>query len=153
MLGNNVEKEDAKKLVENAISSGLALNKFKELVSYQGGNINCIENTKLFPKSEYNIELISEKKGYINSMDTEEIGKISCKLGAGREKKDDQIDYSAGITILKKTGDFIKTGETIALLHTNQKEKADDLIMDYLNSIKLTNSKPENHKLIYEVID
>ena len=85
-------------------------------------------------------------------MDTQEIGKVSGMLGAGREKKEDKIDYSAGITILKKTGEYINRGDVIAKLYTNKEEIIELAKKAYLNAITISEMKPEEQKLIYEVV-
>ena len=65
--------------------------------------------------AKYEIKIKSPKTGFIKYMNTEEIGKISCILGAGREKKDDMLDYSAGISIYKKTSDFVNARRCFSL--------------------------------------
>ena len=70
-------------------------------------------------------------------MNTEEIGKIACVLGAGRETKEDIIDYSAGIKILKKTSDFVKKGEILAILYTNKEDKINYCVNNYLESLEI----------------
>lgn len=152
-LGNNINEEEALKQVKASIKNKTALEKLKLMVKAQGGNKAWIENTELFPKATINYEVKSNKTGYISRMNTESIGKVSCNLGAGRETKDDEIDYTAGVTILKKTGDFVQTGETIAVLHTNLKERIEKANIDYLEALSIEQNKPENNKLIYEVIN
>ena len=85
-------------------------------------------------------------------MNTEEIGKIACKLGAGREKKDDIIDYTAGLKILKKTSDFVNEGDCLAVLYTNKEEKIEEAKNNYLSSLEFSDEKVENPKLVYEII-
>lgn len=85
-------------------------------------------------------------------MNTENIGKVACILGAGRETKEDSIDYSAGLKILKKTSDFVKEGETLAILYTNKEEKIEEAKNNYLNALEFSNEKQEKPKLIYEII-
>jgi pyrimidine-nucleoside phosphorylase len=86
-------------------------------------------------------------------MNTENIGKISGYLGAGRETKDEKIDYSAGIKVLKKTSEYVNEGEEIAILYTNKEEKINEAIIDYQNSLEIVNEPQEEPTLIYEVID
>ena len=122
------------------------------LVKAQGGNVSWIEDTSRFPRAKFQIEVKSLKSGFIKSMDTENIGKVACKLGAGRETKEDIIDYSAGIKVLKKTSDFVNEGEVLAILYTNKEDKIQNAINDYLNSLEFSKEKLEKPKLIYEII-
>ena len=152
MLCKNISKEEASKEVFEAISSGRAYNKFIELVKAQGGNVNWIEDTNLFPKAKFKIDVLAETNGYIANMNTEEIGKIACILGAGRETKDDIVDHQAGIKVLKKVSEYVNKGEVIASLYTNKEEKIKEAKEKYLNCINFSNEKCEKPKLIYEVI-
>ena len=85
-------------------------------------------------------------------MNTASIGRVSCILGAGRESKDDLIDYTAGIVLSKKTGDFVKTGDIIAELHTSNKEKIEEAKKLFLSSIEISMEKPEKKPMVYKII-
>ena len=87
-----------------------------------------------------------------SKMNTLEIGKVSGILGAGRMTKEDVIDYSAGIVLTKKTGDFVNVGETIAKLHTSKQEIIEEAKKLYLSSIEISNEKPEIKPMVYEII-
>lgn len=120
--GENL-KENSILMLEN-IRSGKAFEKFKELVQNQGGDITYIENTEKFEKAKYIVPVKAKKSGIITGLPAEKIGKLSVFLGAGRMKKEDSIDYTAGIELNKKLLDKVNPGEVIATIHTNDKEKA-----------------------------
>ena len=153
MLCSNKEKEECFRLAQNAIYDGTAFNKFRELVIAQGGNIKLIDNPELFKKSKYIIEIQSNKSGYINKMNTSSIGKISSLLGAGRQKKEDLIDYSSGIVLLKKTGDFVQTGDTMAQLHTSKQEIIEEAKKMFIDSVTISQEKPEKKPMVYKIIE
>lgn len=90
--GNNINENKEK--IKKAIEDGSGFKKLKELVKNQGGDISCLEDMNKFKKAEYILPVISEKTGIVTKLDAEKIGTISCKLGAGREKKEDKIDES-----------------------------------------------------------
>ena len=152
MLCTNKEKEECEDLVNESIKNGLAFNKFRELVIEQGGNIDVIDNPELFKKSKTVIEVRSNKQGYISKMDTSNIGRISTLLGAGRETKEDIIDYSAGIIVTKKTGDYINEGDIIAELHTSKNDVIQEAESRYLSSIEVSSQIPENKPMVYKII-
>ena len=110
------------KLVKESIKSKRALQKFKELVSYQQGDVSLIDNPEKFEKAKYSLEVKTTKSGYIERVNTEDYGVASLVLGAGRNKIDDDIDYSAGIILNKKTGDYITAGQSILTLYTNNEK-------------------------------
>lgn len=151
-LSKNISINEANELVDNALSSGEALKKFKEWISHQGGNVDWIENPDNFPKAEFKEELKAENDCYISSMNAEEIGVASVILGAGREKKEDAIDFSAGIVLNKKTGDKVAKGDIIATLYTNNKDSLKTAKEKFLSAIEFSNEKPIEIPLIYEIV-
>ena len=82
-------------------------------------------------------------------MDTKECGVASCILGAGRETKEDEIDYSAGIVLKKKTGDWVKKGDILAVLYGNAEEKMEPAKEHFLEAITMEETYDEDKKLIY----
>jgi len=93
------------------------------MVKAQGGDVSVIEDPQNFKKAPVQYEVLADRSGYLTKMDTEGIGIASCMLGAGRETLESQIDYSAGIVLKKKTGDFVAKGEVLAVLHTSLRER------------------------------
>ena len=151
-LSKNINTEEASELVENAISDGSAFNKLKEWVVAQGGNGDWIENPDNFPKAQFKEDIIAENDCYISSMNAEEIGISSVVLGAGREKKDDTIDMTAGIILNKKTGDKIKKGDIITTLYTNSENTIKSAKEKFLSAIEFSGEKPNEISLIYEIV-
>ena len=103
--GENLE-ENRMHMLEN-ISNGKALKKFKELIQNQEGDVSYIENLEKFEKAKYIIPVKSKKIGVVTKLPAEEIGKLSVYLGAGRIKKEDNIDYAVGIELNKKISDRV----------------------------------------------
>ncbi|MFT9495582.1 pyrimidine-nucleoside phosphorylase [Anaerosolibacter sp.] len=142
----------AREKVMMKLQSGEALNKFKEFVEAQGGDSMVISDTKLLPYAAYKMDVAAPENGYIQSIQTDNMGVAALVLGAGRENKDSQIDLSAGILMQKKIGDYILKGEAYATLYTNKKdmiEKAKDIIV---NAITLTNEPVDKPKLIKAIV-
>ena len=115
--------EEGKKRAEEVLENGAAFAKFKELVQNQGGDITYIESPEKFPMAVCCEEIRSDRDGYVSWMDTEGIGVAAGLLGAGREKKESKIDYSAGIIMRQKIGNAVKKGDVIAVLYSEDKEK------------------------------
>ena len=116
-LGENLE-ENKLKIQENIVN-GKGYEKFLQMVQNQGGDISYINNIDKFEKSKYIIPVTSLKSGIISEINAEEIGKVACLLGAGRIRKEDNIDHTAGIVLNKKVGDYVKENEVLAYIHTN----------------------------------
>lgn len=148
--GYGIEK--AKALVIEAIENGSALNKFKEWVIAQGADAEKIKENNFLPKAKYKLPVLAAESGYIKSMDTQKIGVCACMTGAGRESKNDIIDLSAGLEILRKAGDYIKAGEEIAFIYTNKLSDIEKIKALYISSLELSEDKVERPTLIYKII-
>ena len=153
MLVNGKSREENHLSVKQAISDGSALQKLKEMVRYQGGNADYIDNTELFPKAKSVYEIKSKESGYISRMDAEKIGIASVILGAGREKKEDSIDYSAGIVLKKKTGDNVYLNDTLAVFYTNADGKISEAEEIFLSALEFSPEPPDLKQLIINVIN
>lgn len=119
--GDNIEEN--KKKIAGQIQNGEAFAKFKELVQNQGGDVRYLDDISKFPKAKFEEEIKAKTSGYIERLDARKIGEVSCALGAGRVKKEDQIDKTVGIRLLKKQGEYVEKGETLAIVYANDKEK------------------------------
>lgn len=120
-FGDDIENNKAK-MQENIIN-GKAYEKLIQMVQNQGGDISYLNDTNKFEKAKYIIPVESKTSGIIKEINAEEVGKVACFLGAGRLKKEDKIDNSAGITLNKKVGDYVEEKEVIAYINTNYEEK------------------------------
>lgn len=139
-------------MAKGAIDNGLAINKLREMISAQGGNANVVDDYSLFKQPKYTVEIFSECDGYIEHTDAEKIGIASVILGAGREKKGDPIDPSAGIVLKKKTGDYVKKGEPLAVFYTDDEGKIEGAKQEFLNAFTFGNERTQPQKLIYKII-
>lgn len=128
-------KEDK---IEEVIKNGKAYQKLLELVENQGGDISYLEDTSKFEKAKYRVEITSIKSGKVSRLNAEKIGKIAGYLGAGRMKKEDIIDMSAGILMHKKVGDNVETGEVLATILTNKEEKIEEAKKDILKTYEIS---------------
>ena len=139
-------------MAKGAIYNGLAINKLREMISAQGGNANVVDDYSLFKQPKYTAEIFSECDGYIEHTDAEKIGIASVILGAGREKKGDPIDPSAGIVLKKKTGDYVKKGETLAVFYTDDEGKIEGAKQEFFDAFTFGNERTQPQKLIYKII-
>ena len=152
LAGKGTNIEENKQKIEECINSGKALEKFKQLVTNQGGNVKYIEDTNLFEKAKYEEIVNAEEKGYIQKIDAGEIGRIVCNLGAGRLTKEDTIDMTAGIIMHKKVGDYVEKGEKIITIYANNTEKIQKAKEEINNIIEISTEKLEKIPSIIEII-
>ena len=144
--------EKCVEMAKHAIDDGSAYRKLVEVVARQGGNTKLIENTENFAKAKYSYSVKCKKCGYISKVDTESYGFASLALGAGRNTAEDEIDYSAGIILKKKTGDFVECGDEIAILYSNDKSAFDKAENILLEATQIASDKPKDEPLIYNII-
>ena len=140
--------DECRRLAEDALSSGAALEKLRAMVIAQGGDVSVIDDTSKFPQAPVTYEVKSPSDGYITHMETEKCGIASVALGAGRESKEDDIDMSAGVVLVKKTGDKVTRGETIARLYTAKQSALPEAERLLLDAITFSDKQPAPEKLI-----
>lgn len=141
--------EEARSLLEESIKNGSALEKFRELVKYQGGDLAYIDNPKLLI-TDKTVDVLANSSGFIEAINATNIGVAASRLGAGREHKDDVINLQVGIDLKVKIGDKVSKGDVLATLYVADKgiDEANELILD---NITIGSKKVEN-KLILDMI-
>ena len=144
--------EECLKLAEEAIVSGAALRNFEAMVRAQGGDPAYIEDTDLFEKAPFVQDICAAGSGWITRMNTEDIGKASLLLGAGRNTIEDVIDPSAGLMLLKKTGDHVSEGEPVARMYTSDPARFRAAEEVYRASLCIGPDAPEAVPLVQKII-
>lgn len=152
MAGLTQNIQEAENMITESIQSGKAINKFEELVTKQGGDVNYIVNTEKFEKAKYIIPVQADHRGALKKVDTEMIGNISVYLGAGRMRKEDSIDFASGIVVNKRIGDVVEVGQILAYIHTNDQSKIDGAVKNLKNAFILDPKRVAKPKTILGII-
>ncbi len=150
-VGNDIVEN--MKLIQSKIDNREGLQKFKEMIGYQGGSIGVIDNPDSLMTAKFQIPINSVEDGFVESIEAKNIGQAVVNLGGGRLKKDDPVDLAVGIEVLKKIGDEVKQGEPIMIIHANDENKAYSQITFLRESYTFTKEKVEKPKEILGVID
>ena len=145
------EKEAAQEL-HHVIEDGSALNKLAEFVRAQGGNPDAVYDTSLLPKASIVEEILSDRGGYVNKIDCDEIGICSLILGGGRETKESSIDLSVGLVLQRKVGDSVSPGDVLATIHANDREKLNAAKTRFLNAYHISDHITETTSLIKGIV-
>lgn len=152
LAGKKIEHiSEARPLIENAIESGSALNTMKEFVAAQGGDVEYINDTSLFPKAKY-IEPVYVNSGYVYSCDTKEVGNAVLVLGGGRETKDSEIDLTVGVKLLKTIGEYINNDEPFAYIYANDLDKLEQAKNRLINAYVIKKTMPEENLTVKTVV-
>lgn len=152
LAGKAKNTEEARKLLLETITSGSAIEKFKEFIAAQGGNPSSIDNTDLLPKAKYVVPVKAEKAGFVERIHAEAIGIIAMELGAGRATKEDTIDLAVGIVLNKKRGDKVEVGDVLAYIHGNDMNKVEKAVADIKKNYVISEARGNDIPLVYEVV-
>lgn len=147
-----IDLEKAYEMVEKAISSGSALNKFYEWIEKQGGDVSKIKDSSSLLSANFKYDIYAKESGYIYSLDAQKIGTASMILGAGRMTKEDKIDHLAGIKLNKSLGNYVTKGEILATFFTSDEGLIESASTVFESAISYSKSKPTKSELIYKII-
>jgi pyrimidine-nucleoside phosphorylase len=134
------------------ISSGKALEKFRQMVALQGGDARVIEDFTTLPQARHTMQVTSAKTGYLSSMQCEQIGTACVILGGGRERKEESVDPAVGIVLHKKVGDRVAAREALATIHYNDEAKAARALQLIEASCSVTDTAPPKRSLVHRII-
>ena len=145
------DMNEGRKMLEEAVNSGAAFEKFRLMIEAQGGDVEYILHPEKFPLASRQIPIYADQAGYVHKLNALEIGISSMKLGGGRETLEDTIDMSAGIILNKKIGDHVEKGELLCTAHTN-KDDIDDVLKDIKNAYVIKDEFALEQPVIREII-
>lgn len=148
-LAEKGELAQCRSLAKQQIANGEAFAKLKEMVQAQGGDTSVLDDPSRFDRSNVCYEVLAQREGFLYAMDTERCGIASMELGAGREKKEDPIDYSAGIVLRKKVGDFVRKGEVLASFYSSEESKCRTAEQTFTQALSIQDARPKQTALIY----
>lgn len=153
MAGGKADDEKtAVRLLKQAIEDGSALRKLAEFVEAQGGDSEMVYHPERLPRAAIQRPVPAPEEGFVSHMECDEIGICSLILGGGRETKESGIDLSVGLVLQKKTGDHVKKGEPLAIIHANDENKAAEAEKRFLQACEISGQAPVKTPFIKAVI-
>jgi pyrimidine-nucleoside phosphorylase len=151
VMSGKFDDASAKAKLDETLRSGAALDQTRKWISAQHGDPCIVDDYGKLPQPKTTIEVKAPQSGYISHMDTYQAGMFTVDLGAGRKKADDVIDYAAGVMFDKRTGDAVKSGETIARIQLGTgKRDAEELRKRYLSFVTFADAPPAPRPLVHE---
>lgn len=145
--------EECRAMAEKSIEDGSAFETFCTMVREQGGDDSVLRDYSKFAQAPFKAEVLAERDGFITKMNAEEIGETSVVLGAGRETKESDIDFSAGLILHKKFGDAVKKGESLVTLYTSKESALKNAEQMYREAVSIGDDKPEKEPLVYARVE
>ncbi len=153
VLGKKFDQvAEARNYAAELLTSGKALDKFMEMITAQGGIIKLNKADRGLKMAAIQQPVQSAISGYVNQLDAYQVGHTAMSLGAGREQINDVIDHSVGIQLLKKLGDYVQAGETIAVIHASQEKHLSDAEAGIRAAYEIGPAKPEPTPLILDIV-
>ncbi len=149
LAGVSTHSEQAKQVLINNISSGAALEKFKQIIAAQGGDARVVDDPDRLPVANYVLPVLAQQSGFIGHIEAEALGIAATALGAGRETKDSKVDLAVGLVLAKKKGDRLTAGDVLAYVHGNDAVKAEACVEAVRAAYRITEQPPEPKPLIY----
>ncbi|MCH3921795.1 pyrimidine-nucleoside phosphorylase [Limosilactobacillus sp.] len=151
MGGKAASPEEARQLLEQTITDGSAYDRFKAMVIAQGGDPRVMDDYTVMPQAKYKLPYRAKQDGVLTKLTADEIGTASMLLGGGRQKADDQLDYSVGIELHHKLGDRVAAGDELLTIYSNREDVSDvEKLLDESIEIGAQGEKPT---LIHEIIE
>lgn len=138
---------------QELISSGKALERFRQMVKLQGGDVGVIDDPRTFSSARSTTQVTSARSGFVTAMQCEQIGTACVILGGGRERKEDSVDPAVGIVLHKKVGDRVNAGETLATVHYNAETRGERARQMISESYQIAEAVPQAKRpLVHRVI-
>ncbi len=144
--------DEGRRRIEGVLGNGEALNKFKEMVEAQGGGLKAIDNPELLPWAKLRIEVKAQSRGYIGSLDAKKIGQAVVALGGGRKDLSSRIDHSVGIELIKKEGEKVEEGESLAFIYASEEDKGEEAQLLVQNAYQFSEEPPERSPLVHYLV-
>lgn len=146
------ELESARRMAQETIDNGSALNKFKELIQTQHGDVNVIDHPELLPSASLVIPITADSSGWVKVVDAQDVGESSVEIGAGRQKKGDAIDQAVGIMVRVKVGDRIEAGQTLFDVHVSDRKAFETVFQKLKTSVEISDEPVEPPPYFWGVI-
>ena len=144
--------EECEKMANEVIDNGLALGKFRDMIKLQGGDMDIFDSGKYIDNREIKYEVTCDKSGYLSNIKAKNIGEASMILGAGRNRKEDSIDFSAGIVLNKKVGDKVALGDVLCTIYSSNVERCREAEKIIKSSVSVSDTPPNARVLIKAVV-
>lgn len=138
--------------VRQLLKSGQGLDKFKEIVEAQGGRLEYDIPACGMPRARFKYALRANRSGYVTELNAEEVGRAAMLAGAGREQLGDSIDYTAGIKLIKKCGDYVNNGDAIAMIYGSNEAKIETAQKRLAQAYRFDDQQPDPVPLLIDVI-
>ena len=153
VMSGRFDADSARRALDEALSSGRALEQTRKWIAAQGGDPEVVDNYALLPTPRSTVDVKAGRSGFVTKIDTYQAGMFTVDLGAGRKKADDVIDYAAGVLFVRNVGDAVKAGDVIAQIQLGERDRdADELRERFAGFVEIGEEEPAKRPLVHELI-
>ena len=142
----------ARRQVQEIVEKGSAFRKFQEVVAAQGGDPLALEEHARMPTARRTEPITAPGRGFVQSIDAEEVGVAAMLLGAGRTQVDAAIDHGAGVVLHHKVGEKVEPDAHLATLYFNDDAKKTEARDRVKGAFRIGDQPPVKTKLIHQII-
>ncbi|HWF09418.1 MAG TPA: thymidine phosphorylase [Bryobacteraceae bacterium] len=144
--------DEARKIAEDKLMDGSAYRRFKQVVDAQGGNSQALDKFELLPNATGMREILSPRAGFVSAIMAEDIGRASQMMGAGRMRKEDDIDPAVGVILEVKAGEKVDAGAVLCRLYYTSEENLEEAAGQVEDAFRISGARPDERELILEVV-
>ncbi len=152
MGGQAATLAQAEAKVHDALVSGRGLEKFRAIITQQGGDARIVDGYEKLPSAPHRLLVRAQRSGYVTSLDAELLGRATMVLGAGRNRMEDSIDHGVGALVLKTRGEAVKAGEPLVELHYGETMRLDAALELVAKAYEIGDVPGESHQQILEMV-
>jgi pyrimidine-nucleoside phosphorylase len=153
LAGRTKSIAEAERMAYDAVSKGVAADKFRKMIRSQGGDERVVDNPDLLPRAGSTDEIRSPSHGFVTRCDARFLGLASNALGAGRTHVDDTVDRAVGLFLEKKSGDSVKRGDVLCRIHWNDSQRLRKAMAFIDQAFEIKAHAPKNRPLIHAVVE
>ncbi len=150
--GRADSEKEAGALLDDALTSGRALETFQRMIVAHGGDGSVVDDPDRLPAARFRRDVTAPAPGFVQSLSARTTGLAAMRLGAGREKVDDRVSAGAGVVIVRRPGETVAAGETLAVLHADDEEKISQAVPEVQGAFRIGPDRPEKKPLVLETI-
>lgn len=152
LAGKAATQDEARALLRDALNSGAAWRKFRQMIAHQGGDVRAIDDPSLLPEATVKEPIYAPRDGYIARIDALELGVVASDIGGGRAKKGDPIDPAVGIVLERKVGAWVAQGAPLATVHASREADVARVRERVIRAFAISDDAPAPLPLVYEII-
>lgn len=152
LAGKAANETDAGQRLSQLLDSGRALDKFREWIGAQDGDLACVDDLRRLPAARFIEPVPASRSGYIAALDAREVGLAAMLLGGGRARKEDQIDHAVGVVLHAKIGDRVEQGQPLLTIHANEEAKLAEARQRLVAAYEWSHERVSLPPLIHRII-